>query len=192
MKQGAIKDAKAFLEGNFNKYFTKITEYRTDYVLLEVLKEAPQLCGGPVTAPPQVLTPFCSGSWRMDTSGPAGEQVQTTSRRAHPLCLRLQEVPAGAEPGGRLYGRQHGAPGGLTALLFNRCKEYALMDSKPTQRRVLPEHLMTAPTAPPWTPTATPVITSVRQAFWRNAVMADYGSLVDMGRAGPHGGRGQV
>ena len=180
VKRGALKDAKAFLEGNFGKYYDKITSYRTEYVMLEVLKEARSyvegLCEGLhkfYAVLQRKLENVGTYLARLESKYNYIEGEPTRYVCASKKCLRglSQEVV--------FMGDNMELPGGLTSMIFNRCKEFALMDSKPTSDEFFLGIYDDGGDGSVTDEDGTAVINSV-MAFWRSAVMADYGSVVDM------------
>lgn len=180
VKRGKIKDAKAYLDTNFKKLFDNVSAYRTEYVLLEVLKEARMYAEGLCEAMHKFysilqrkLDGVDSYLAKLETKYAYTEGQPTRYVCASKACLRglRKEVV--------FMGDSMELPGGLTALLFNRCKEYALMDSKPTSDEFFLKIYDDGTDGSVMDAEDEPEITSV-MAFWRSAVMADYGSVVDM------------
>ncbi len=180
VKRGKTRDAKAFLDTNFKKFFDNITQYRTEYVMLEVLKEARLYAEGMCEAMHKFysvlqrkLDGVDSYMAKLENKYDYIEGQPTRYVCASRNCLRglRREVV--------FMGDSMELPGGLTALLFNRCKEYALMDSKPTNDDFFLNIYDDGTDGSEVDENGDPVITSV-MAFWRSAVMADYGSVVDM------------
>lgn len=180
VKRGSMNDAKAYIESNFKKYYDKITSFRTDYVLLEVLKEAKLYAEGLCEAMHKFynilqrkLDMVAPTLARLESKYSYIEGQPTRYVCASKKCLRGlgQEVI--------FMGDSMELPGGLTAMIFNRCKEYALMDSKPTKDDFFLRIYDDGGDGSQVDENGDAVISSV-MAFWRAAIMADYGSIVDM------------
>jgi len=180
LKRKVLANAKNLLDENFTEYANQVTLYRTEYVEREVLKAAldyvKQLC--------EALHMFY-GVLQRRIDGVDHELERLESRYEYTDGQPTRYVCASSKCLKALrkevvyLGDSMELPGNLTALLFNRCKEYALLDKKPNNDGFFLDVYDDGGDGSQVDADENPVINSV-MGFWRSCIMRDYGSVVDM------------
>ena len=180
LKRKVLSNAKNLLDENFTEYADRVAQYRVEYVEREVLKAALEYVKQMIEAMHMfysVLQRQIDGVdhklERLETRYEYTDGQPTRYVCASAKCLKaLKEEVV-------YLGDSMELPGNLTALLFNRCKEYALMDKKPTNDGFFLNVYDDGGNGSEVDENGDPIINSV-MGFWRSCIMRDYASVVDM------------
>lgn len=175
-----IDSIKNNLIDAFEMYEKATSTYRTQYVLVTVLKE----CRDYVTALNDAMIRFYTVlDTRIEEVGHILERLESrfdyTSGQPTRYVCATKTCLRGLKEELTYLGDSANLPGDFTALLYNRCKAYALMDKKAKNDTFFQAIYDDDSTGLEVDDTGNSTITSV-MGFWRGQVMAEYSSQVDM------------